>query len=50
MQEFHVETIGSSGDCAVLRITGEIDAYTRRTFASGSGTSPPRAPCTSLPT
>jgi anti-sigma B factor antagonist len=28
MQEFHVETIGSSGDCAVLRITGEIDVYT----------------------
>jgi anti-sigma B factor antagonist len=28
MQEFHVETVGSSGDCAVLRITGEIDVYT----------------------
>ena len=28
MREFHVETIGSSGDCAVLRITGEIDVFT----------------------
>jgi anti-sigma B factor antagonist len=28
MQEFHVETIGSNGDCAVLRIAGEIDVYT----------------------
>ncbi len=28
MQEFHVENIGSSGDCAVLRIAGDIDVYT----------------------
>ncbi len=28
MQEFHVETIGPSGACAVLQVTGEIDVYT----------------------
>jgi anti-sigma B factor antagonist len=28
MREFHVETIGPSGDCAVLRVTGEVDVYT----------------------
>ena len=28
MQEFHLETIGPSGDCAVLQVTGEIDVYT----------------------
>ena len=28
MEEFQVETIGPSGDCAVLRVTGEVDVYT----------------------
>jgi anti-sigma B factor antagonist len=28
MQEFHPETIGPSGDCAVLQVSGEIDLYT----------------------
>src|SRR2546421_623538 len=28
MQEFHLETIGPSSDCAVLQVTGEIDVYT----------------------
>ncbi len=28
MEEFHLETIGPSGDCAVLRVTGEVDVYT----------------------
>jgi anti-sigma B factor antagonist len=28
MQEFQAEIIGRSGDCAVLQIAGEMDAYT----------------------
>jgi anti-sigma B factor antagonist len=28
MEELHLQTIGPSGDCAVLRITGEVDIYT----------------------
>jgi anti-sigma B factor antagonist len=28
MQDFNVEIIGPTGDCAVLQITGELDAYT----------------------
>jgi anti-sigma B factor antagonist len=28
MQDFSVEIIGPTGDCAVLQITGELDAYT----------------------
>jgi anti-sigma B factor antagonist len=28
MQEFQAEIIGPTGDCAVLQITGELDAYT----------------------
>ena len=28
MQEFQLETIGPSGDCAVLKVTGEVDVYT----------------------
>jgi anti-sigma B factor antagonist len=28
MQEFHLETIGPVGDCAVLRVDGEIDVFT----------------------
>jgi anti-sigma B factor antagonist len=28
MQEFHAEIIGPTGDCAVLQIAGEVDAYT----------------------
>ena len=27
MQPFHLESITAGGDCAVLRIEGEIDAY-----------------------
>jgi anti-sigma B factor antagonist len=32
MQAFHLETIGPSGDCAVLRVTGEVDVYTAPAF------------------
>src|SRR5580692_2215578 len=28
MREFRLDTIGPSGDCAVLRVTGEVDGYT----------------------
>ena len=28
MQDFKVDIIGPTGDCAVLRIAGELDAYT----------------------
>jgi len=28
MREFHLETVGPIGDCAVLQVTGEVDAYT----------------------
>ena len=28
MEELHLQTIGPSGDCAVLKVTGEIDIYT----------------------
>ena len=28
MREFHLETIGPIGDCAVLQVTGEVDVYT----------------------
>jgi len=28
MREFHLDTVGPTGDCAVLRVTGEVDAYT----------------------
>jgi anti-sigma B factor antagonist len=28
VQDFKVDIIGPDGDCAVLRITGELDAYT----------------------
>src|ERR1700733_15539955 len=28
MREFRLDTIGPSGDCAVLRVTGEVDVYT----------------------
>lgn len=28
MQEFHLQTIGAGGDCAVLRVEGEVDIYT----------------------
>lgn len=28
MREFHLDTIGPIGDCAVLQVTGEVDAYT----------------------
>ena len=27
MQPFHLETVTAGGDCAVLRIDGEIDAH-----------------------
>ena len=28
MGEFHLDTVGPIGDCAVLQVTGEVDAYT----------------------
>jgi anti-sigma B factor antagonist len=28
MQPFHLETITAGADCAVLRVTGEVDVYT----------------------
>ena len=28
MREFRLETIGPAGDCAVLKVTGEVDVYT----------------------
>jgi anti-sigma B factor antagonist len=28
MREFHLATIGPSGDCAILQVTGEVDVYT----------------------
>jgi anti-sigma B factor antagonist len=28
MREFRLETVGPIGDCAVLRVTGEVDTYT----------------------
>ena len=28
MREFHLETVGPVGDCAVLQVTGEVDVYT----------------------
>jgi anti-sigma B factor antagonist len=27
MREFRLDTVGPVGDCAVLRVTGEVDAY-----------------------
>src|SRR5579862_4612634 len=27
MREFHLDTIGPAGDCAVLQVTGELDVY-----------------------
>ncbi len=44
MQPFHLESITAGGDCAVLRIDGEIDAYVapqvrdRVTGLAGNGT------------
>jgi anti-sigma B factor antagonist len=28
MREFHLETAGPIGDCAVIRVAGEVDVYT----------------------
>jgi len=28
MREFRLDTIGPAGDCAVVRVTGEVDVYT----------------------
>ena len=28
MREFRLDTAGPAGDCAVLRVTGEVDVYT----------------------
>jgi anti-sigma B factor antagonist len=28
MREFQLDTVGPIGDCAVLQVTGEVDAYT----------------------
>jgi len=27
MREFRLDTVGPAGDCAVLRVTGEVDVY-----------------------
>ena len=32
MREFHLQTIGPIGDCAVLQVTGEVDVYTAPTL------------------
>ena len=32
MQEFHLQTVGPIGDCAVLQVTGEVDVYTAPTL------------------
>ena len=32
MREFHLQTVGSIGDCAVLQVTGEVDVYTAPTL------------------
>jgi len=28
MHEFHLDTVGPIGDCAVIQVTGEVDVYT----------------------
>lgn len=28
MQEFHLETTGPHGDCAIVQVSGEVDVYT----------------------
>jgi anti-sigma B factor antagonist len=28
MREFHLDTVGPIGDCAIIQVTGEIDVYT----------------------
>ena len=28
MREFHLQTVGPIGDCAVIQVTGEVDVYT----------------------
>ena len=28
MREFHLDTVGPIGDCAVLQVTGEVDVST----------------------
>jgi anti-sigma B factor antagonist len=28
MSEFHLDTVGPIGDCAILQVTGEVDVYT----------------------
>jgi anti-sigma B factor antagonist len=32
MREFSLDTAGPAGDCAVLQVTGEVDAYTAPTL------------------
>ena len=32
MREFHLQTSGPIGDCAVLQVTGEVDVYTAPTL------------------
>ena len=50
MQDFSVEIIGPTGDCAVLRIAGELDAYTAPALRDRMRTSPPSASGMSSPT
>jgi anti-sigma B factor antagonist len=35
MRDFHLEAIGPTGDCAVLRITGEVDVFTAPMLREG---------------
>ena len=35
MRDLHLETVGPCGDCAVLRVGGEIDLYTAPTLREG---------------
>lgn len=28
MREFHLDTVGPIGDCAIIQVTGEVDVYT----------------------
>ena len=50
MGEFHLETVGPIGDCAVLQVTGEVDVYTAPMLREQIRELAPTAPCTSSPT
>ena len=50
MREFRLDAVRPIGDCAVLQVTGEVDAYTAPMLREQIRSLPPRAPCTSSPT